>query len=279
MKTNRICDQVRENRIRLDLTQRDLAEKIYTSPQAISNIERGCNKPSYKTAQLIDSVIGTDLATSLYPQEGGHLKEKKLTALQEIKDFDAFEENIDFILSEFISINDLPFSASYMGRSALFLLCAYLIYFTNHTDLLFEGETDWFDIARALRELVDRTEDWYIPQHEDEYPFIGEDILYKKVEWLYFVVDEELQIDEMEDSDVCNPFHDYIKEVAVLGDVNGKDLLSLLPNESNPHRTDFIMSVIQLSDIIYALAPEIDGRFPVDYFSWLDDDDDDDDDK
>ncbi|MBR4489558.1 helix-turn-helix transcriptional regulator [bacterium] len=64
MKLN-LGNQIRSNRLRLDMTQEQLAEKFGTSPQAISRWENGSTYPDIELLPLIASFFGTSVDTLL----------------------------------------------------------------------------------------------------------------------------------------------------------------------------------------------------------------------
>ena len=58
-------NQIRANRLRLDMTQEQLAEKFGTSPQAISRWENGTTYPDIEMLPMIASYFGTTIDTLL----------------------------------------------------------------------------------------------------------------------------------------------------------------------------------------------------------------------
>ena len=58
-------NQIRANRLRLDMTQEQLAEKFGTSPQAISRWENGTTYPDIEMLPMIASYFGTTVDTLL----------------------------------------------------------------------------------------------------------------------------------------------------------------------------------------------------------------------
>ena len=58
-------NQIRSNRLRLDMTQEQLAEKFGTSPQAISRWENGTTYPDIEMLPMIASYFGTTIDTLL----------------------------------------------------------------------------------------------------------------------------------------------------------------------------------------------------------------------
>ena len=58
-------NQIRSNRLRLDMTQEQLAEKFGTSPQAISRWENGTTYPDIEMLPMIASFFGTTVDTLL----------------------------------------------------------------------------------------------------------------------------------------------------------------------------------------------------------------------
>lgn len=58
MSTNAIADKVRVNRKRLDLTGKELAEKVGVSSTMIYDIEAGKKKPGLQTLISLAAVFG-----------------------------------------------------------------------------------------------------------------------------------------------------------------------------------------------------------------------------
>ena len=58
-------NQIRSNRLRLDMTQEQLAEKFGTSPQSISRWENGTTYPDIEMLPMIASYFGTTIDTLL----------------------------------------------------------------------------------------------------------------------------------------------------------------------------------------------------------------------
>lgn len=61
MKSDRMAERIKRARESVNLTQAQLAEKVETTPQNISQYERGIRKPKYETVQKIADALAVDI--------------------------------------------------------------------------------------------------------------------------------------------------------------------------------------------------------------------------
>ena len=97
-------NQIRSNRLRLDMTQEQLAEKFGTSPQAISRWENGTTYPDIEMLPMIASYFGTTIDTLLGCTDEEKEKfcqnfQQSLTTATKEKDVEKTIEYPFFILS------------------------------------------------------------------------------------------------------------------------------------------------------------------------------------
>ena len=88
-----IGNQIRANRLRLDMTQEQLAEKFGTSPQAISRWENGTTYPDIELLPMIASFFGTSVDALLERNE--EEKEKICAGLQQSLTAAAKEKDVE----------------------------------------------------------------------------------------------------------------------------------------------------------------------------------------
>ncbi|MGA9639672.1 helix-turn-helix domain-containing protein, partial [Flavobacterium sp.] len=60
-KTNKIGDKITEARKKINITQNQLAEKLFISPQAVGKWERGESMPDIITFGRLAEILGVDL--------------------------------------------------------------------------------------------------------------------------------------------------------------------------------------------------------------------------
>ncbi len=73
---NPISKNIKARRIALGMTQEELAAKVFTTRQTISNYENGKSKPDYETIGKIAAALGVSGEALLYDTEDRRKKEK-----------------------------------------------------------------------------------------------------------------------------------------------------------------------------------------------------------
>ena len=64
-----VGENIRSRRLALRMTQEELAAKLYTTRQTVSNYEQGRSEPDLETLKLLAEQLDTDAETLLYGPE------------------------------------------------------------------------------------------------------------------------------------------------------------------------------------------------------------------
>ena len=73
-----IGKNIKDLRISKNLTQDELAEKLFVTRQTVSNYETGRTRPDIDSLMKISEVLETDIHTVLYGDDNSKQKEKML---------------------------------------------------------------------------------------------------------------------------------------------------------------------------------------------------------
>ena len=215
------------------MTQKELAEKLHVTPQAVSKWLNGESRPSQDNVALIYEILGVDLTKEMVARR--HLN-KKCMKETNIKDLDTFEK----ANKEAISILDeLGFTTKY--SHSVYMLCNWLLcsviglayhkFINNHKK----------DITVEYSDIFFELED-----------YIKEDVLFKKTDLYENDLEYSIYLMGMDLFESFGeyklPNHDYGEEVMSCWN---RFKTAVIKDNSSPIYNELLVAISELIDSAY----------------------------
>ena len=153
--------KIRRELSRSGLSQKELAEKLRISPQAVSQWISGKTRPDQEYWKDIFEILGIRVYDIIFDTEELGEKEMNVTPLEQITDIDTLHNAVEEILNNcqhFIDQTNAH-SITEMLRRMLYLVIGYEVYYAEITHLHTEGglddePVDWSWIGDDIREML-----------------------------------------------------------------------------------------------------------------------------
>ena len=244
---------IKEARIHANLTQEQLAEKLFVSKQAVSNWERGENLPDEDVREKIEEILGVKLRKE--SMINYHYKPflKQMPELKSLGEIDQIEELIAAVIKivDSLSIDSYEHTIKRMLYLTLAVILGKELYYDDHCKKYYSDCTfDWNTTASDLQSLVSNADDWVLG--ERDYPFRTKNLLSRKVEIIVFDMGYEL----FEDFDESGYRNGFVQQIGRYGESCGYDLLDLLPETNTDLMVIYKSAIYDIADILFELYPE-----------------------
>ena len=239
---------IREARRKAEMSQEQLAGKLYVTKQSVSNWERGVNLPDEQIRENIEKVLNIKLHKEkmVSPYKSPFLGTfPDLKPLGEMKSIDEIISSVMKIINS-ITIDSHERVIKKMLYLTLMELIGYEIYYKGHCRKFFiEEPLDWYTLAEELDSLIKDSDMWLIEntKHRLNYknPFAT------KIEQMALSIGGEL----VEDFDDKGYRDDFVQQIGRYGQECGYSLVSLIPE----YNTDIaIVYKSAIMDIIEMFA-------------------------
>ncbi len=252
---------IRRARLEKGMTQTQLSEMLHVTPQAISNWEKGVNRPDEDIRKDIENILGIRIAYTNAMNGGLKMNISPLEDITRINELlkavDAYIEKVEVDQCWSMSIRKLL-------KDTLLLVLGYDCYYMKKTYP--EDSYDWLLIASDLGSIIEKTDKYPIPHRLDP-PSQYESMLLRKIEWMMHQVGFEL----FEDFDEKGYRNGYIQQVGRIAETCGYDLLNVLPDIDCSYLVSLKVAVLSLVEIIQSSAGMRDGIVSRVKASWDED--------
>jgi len=215
------------------MTQKELAEKLYVTPQAVSKWLNGESRPSQDNVERIYEILGIDLTKEVVARR--HFNKESMKH-SEIKDLDSFEK----AKKEAVSILDeLGFASKY--SHSVYMLCNWLLsavvglvyhkYINNHDK---EVTYDYDDIYFELEDYI-----------KDEVSYEKPGLYSNDLEYDFYIMGMDL-FESFGDDKLLN--HDYGKEAM---DSWYRFKSAVIKDNSSPIYNELLVAISEIIDSAY----------------------------
>ncbi len=229
----------------MGLTQEQLADKIHTSKQAVSNWERGMNYPAEDVRELLEKILGIKLHNETMDNSihTSTFSVIKLKPLNEIDNMNDFTSAIDIIVKS-VKLDSFEGAVRKMLYLTLSEVMAFEIYYQDHCRHYYsEYPLDWLSTAQDLQSLITDGDEWII--EGTKYPFLKRSVIAKKIEFMAYRIGGEL----FEDFDEDGFRNSFVQMAGRVGEGSGYDLLELLPKDGSDIMTVYKTAIFDIIDI------------------------------
>lgn len=246
--------QIRMARREKNLTQEQLADKLFVSKQAVSNWERGVNAIDDEIRRKLEKILSIRLIDSDYRKEITDMEIRPLDQIEDVRELMGYARTIVGKTPV-----DMAFSSTVkkLLELTLDLVLGYEVYARSferaqlkreHGDDPFMSyELTWEDVSEDLFSIFDN-EDPYPLSDEKRYSL--DDLYMQKIRYMLHSVGIEL----FEDFDEEGHRDGYIQKVGRIAEEDAYALLSLLPERENSVMTSYKASLHQMAEIIEGIA-------------------------
>lgn len=229
---NSIGTRIRELRKKAQLTQKELADKLYVSVQAVSYWEKGRNLPDVSIWREIEQVLGKVFMPMDEIIINSEYKLKGLTLLTEIDDYEKLIE------AEHQIVNAVEIDAIFAKtirtwiHSALALAIGYEVYYKRNLRRTESGyELSWQGIGFVLSSMLSRDEyEFWASKKPTGFPFTHKrNNMAQVIEYMSFQIGGDL----FEDFDENGYRQGFVQQVGSVGERAGDYLTTILPDDEN----------------------------------------------
>lgn len=246
--------QIRMARMEKNLTQEQLADKLFVSKQAVSNWERGVNAIDDEIRRKLEKILSIRLIDSDYRKEITDMEIRPLDQIENITELMGYARTI----IEKTPV-DMAFSSTVkkLLELTLNLVLGYEVYARSFErarlnreygeDPLIANELTWEDVSEDLFSIFDNEDPYPLP---DEKRYSFDDLYLEKIRYMLHSIGGEL----FEDFDENGYRHGYIQNVGSVAEKDTYALLSLLPDQENSVMTSYKTSLYQMAEMIEGVA-------------------------
>lgn len=238
---------IKEARRKANMTQDELAEKLYVTKQAVSNWERAINFPDEQVRENIEKTLGIKLRnermnTPYNPPFKGAIP--SLKPLNEMKTVDEVSSAVNEIIN-CITIDNYVHVVNKMLYLVLMELIGYEIYFEGHCRKYFSDEPlDWATTASELDSLIKDSDSWLV--EDNNYHSTNGNVLSNKIELMAYYIGGEL----FEDFDENGYRDSFVQQIGGYGEECGHSLVSLIPELNTDISILFKVAIMDIIDIL-----------------------------
>ena len=217
---------IREARRKAEMSQEQLAGKLYVTKQAVSNWERGVNLPDEQIRENIEKVLNIKLHNE---KMNTSYKSPFLSAIPDVKPLGEMKSVDEIVSSVMEIINSITIDRhEHVVKKMLYLtlmeLIGYEIYYEGHCRKFFtEVPLDWYTLAEELDSLIKDSDMWLI--ENSKYRPNCKNPLSTKIELMAFFIGGEL----FEDFDDDGYRDNFVQQIGRYGQECGYSLVSLIP--------------------------------------------------
>ena len=243
---------------RSGLTQKDLAEKLPATPQAVSQWVNGKYRPDQMYWKTLHEILGINVYEILHNTENYGAGEMNITPLEQITNLDTLRDAVEEILNNCQYFIDQTYAHSIteMLRRMLYLVIGYEIYYAEiahlhtHDGPAPDDPVDWSWIGDDIREMLMSDKSMPFPMpigfKLSSFPFRSPDfLLSNQIEWMSYKIGGEL-FEEGAEHD--SP--EYIRSLGSKGELSGYILNCMLPDKENSLVTMFKIALFGLVKVL-----------------------------
>lgn len=242
---------IKKARLKKGYTQDQLADLINVSSKTLSRWERGGSNIDEQSRKKLKGMldIKQPLPCEFYCQsaEGIVDKVKGKIMFKDIKEITSMEE-LEKVVDEFLMSVDYDQSYECSVRKMLSLLLfeilGYEIYFLDFCKKEYgHAEFGWDIIVADLRDIIDKKENYPIPNRYTCPPYFLPGHLSRKIQYMAFMIGSEL----FEDFDEEGYRNGYVQQIGRRGETDGYDLLNLISEVDSSLMISFKTAVLSLA--------------------------------
>ena len=242
-----ISKQIKDARTKANMTQDQLAEKLYVTKQAVSNWERGINLPDEQVRENIEKVLGIKLRnkkmiTSYQSPFLGPVR--SLKPISEMKSVDEVSSSVMELLNS-VRIDNHEHVIKKMLYLTLIEIIGYEIYYEGHCRKYYTDEPlSWKVTASELDSLIKDSDLWLI--EDSDYRPNNKSIISNKIALMAYFIGGEL----FEDFDEDGYRNGFVQQIGRYGEECGHSLESLIPEYNTDIAILFKSSIMDIIDIL-----------------------------
>ena len=241
-----IGKNIRDSRLKKRYTQKNLADKLCVTKQAVSNWENGKNRPDEDIRPRLSQILGISIEYVDYT--GGHSM-----TIKPLADIDTIQElkgAIDTLINNVQIDNEYQISIRTLLEMTLWTVTGFE-YYKNQKYYDGEETCDWETIAWALQALIDDNELYPI----DDYIRQGSPVNYdskvkNKINSMAFTTGFEL-FKDFDDDGYSQEFPQLVGRYA---EEYGIKLCTLIPDKQDDILSLYKISLYNLGDFIYSIS-------------------------
>lgn len=242
-----ISKQIKDARTKVNMTQDQLAEKLYVTKQAVSNWERGINLPDEQIRENIEKVLGIKLRnkkkiTSYQSPFLGPVL--SLKPISEMKSVDEVSSSVMELLNS-VRIDSHEHVVKKMLYLTLIEIIGYEVYYEGHCRKNYTDEPlNWDVIASDLDSLIKDSDPWLI--EDSNYRPNNKSILSNKIALMAYFIGGEL----FEDFDEDGHRNGFVQQIGTFGEECGYSLESLIPEYNTDIAVLFKSAIMDIINIL-----------------------------
>ena len=239
--------QIKEARTKADMTQDQLAEKLYVTKQAVSNWERGKNLPDEQVRKNIEKVLAIKLRnekmiTSCQSPFLGPVP--SLKPINEMKSVDEVSSYVLEIINS-VRIDSYEHVVKKMLYLTLIEIIGYEVYYEGHCRKYYSDEPlSWESTASDLDSLIKDSDLWLI--EDSDYRPSNKGILSNKIALMAYFIGGEL----FEDFDESGYRNGFVQQIGKYGEKCGYSLESLIPDNDTDIAVIFKSAIMDIIDML-----------------------------
>ena len=250
--------RIRRELDRRGLSQKDLAEKLFVTPQAVSQWISGKYRPDEEYRKGIRDVLGINVNDIVYNTEDHGETKMNVTPLEQITDLDTLHDAVEEILNNCQYFIDQTYAHSIteMLRRMLYLVIGYETYYAEiahlhtHDGPAPDDPVDWSWIGDDIREMLMSEKKFAFPMpigfNLSSFPFRSPGfLLSNQIEWMAYKIGGELFEEGAE-----HESPEYLISLGSKGELSGEILNSMLPDRENTLVTMFKIALFGLVRVL-----------------------------
>lgn len=239
--------QIKEARTKANMTQDQLAEKLYVTKQAVSNWERGINLPDEQVREKIEKVLGIKLRNEKMItsyQSPFFSTVPYLKPISEMKSVDEVSSSVMEIINS-VRIDSYEHVVKKMLYLTLIEIIGYEIYYEGHCRKFYiDDPLSWEVTASELDSLIKDSDLWLI--EDSDYRPSNKGILSNKIALMAYFIGGEL----FEDFDEDGYRNDFVQQIGRYGEECGHSLESLIPELNTDIAILFKSAIMDIIDML-----------------------------
>ena len=241
------------------ISQKELAEKLYVTPQAISQWVHGKSRPDQEYWKSLQELLGINVINILFNTENTGETKMNITPLEQTTDIETLNQAVNEIVDNCLIDQTYKYTITEMLKHTLHLVIAYEIYYeeiTHHHDDAGEP-VDWSWIADDIREMLMSDKAFPFPMPMgfklSSFPFRNPGfLLSNQLEWMAYKIGGELFEEVAEERHTP----EYLLNVGQKGEFSGYVLNSMLPSAENEVVTLFKVALFNLIKVLHSCECE-----------------------
>ncbi len=233
---------------RSGMSQKDLAEAVHVSEQAVSNWVKGKNHPDREIEEQIERVLKITLNSKRLFFKEAH--KMNIPNLRDIENIEELSNYVDLIMENVEIESNYKTTLERILRDILVLALGYEIYY-KEKESKWKKIDDWYpswaDVECYIHDLVDKEVlNICIPLESSTWPFRSKNIMKQQIELMTVSIGGEL----FEDFDEDGYRRGFIQLVGREAEGSGYDLERILSEKENGFSPVLNVAILNLASTL-----------------------------